>query len=223
MANTMNPEPEVPADHEALAGHNRRQFLGRLGSMTAAAVAVGKVLDGTIVEAAAVGPQSSHQRRTQALRIRVEAAVKESLIRPVSHPTNRDDEQYPTIASFGKGLPHNALGEFDADAYRALVHAMKSGDPGDFESIPLGGTMKLVNPQSAFTFDLNCADSHRLGVRAAPAFSSAWRAAEAKEIYWQAVTRDVRFENYATDALTLAAAADLSASSDFRGRRWAVP
>jgi len=36
-------------------------------------------------------------------------------------------------------------------------------------------------------------------------------------VYWQAVTRDVPFDEYETNPLTMAAAADLSASPDFRG------
>ncbi len=48
-------------------------------------------------------------------------------------------------------------------------------------------------------------------------FDSAWRAGEMAEDYWSALTRDVAFINYDTDRLTIAAAADLSNFSDFRG------
>jgi hypothetical protein len=83
--------------------------------------------------------------------------------------------------------------------------------------------MKLVNPQTGVhvrTSTARARTDSAYGPRLR--FSSAWRAGEAKEIYWQAVTRDVPFDDYATDSLTLAAAADLSASPDFRDRRSVV-
>lgn len=205
------------------AARSRREFLERLGGVTAAAVVANSVgapsplFKTPVVEAAEVGPVRARQRRNAALRVRTEAALNEWHLPLPEHPTNNDDEARPTIASFGKTLPHNDLGEIDGHAYRKLVDAMASGEPEDFEVIPLGGPGRLVNPQAALAFDLDCADSHHLGIAAAPGFRSAWRAGEAKEVYWQAVTRDVPFENYAIDPLTLAAANDLSASPDFRG------
>ena len=94
---------------------------------------------------------------------------------------------------------------------------MMSGDPDDFEAIPLGGTTKLVNPQAAYAFELAGPDSHHLGIIAPPAFSSPWIAGEMAEAYWQSLTRDVPFTDYDTDPLTIAAASDLSGFSDFRG------
>jgi len=162
-------------DHrDTSIGQNRRQFLGRLGGATAAAVAAGNVVGGGVVEATGAGSLSANRRRNAALRIRLEAAWNEWHTRLAPHPTNKDDELYPTIASHGKALPHNALGEVDAAAYDALVKAMKTGEQNDFNMIPLGGGAKLANPQAAFAFDLNCGDSHRLGIKAAPAFASAW-------------------------------------------------
>lgn len=205
------------------AARSRREFLGRLGGVTAAAVVANSVgvpsplFRTPVVEAAEVGPLRTRQRRNAALRVRHEAALNEAHLPLPEHPTNNDDEARPTIASFGKSLPHDDLGEIDAGAYGALLNAMTTGEPADFEVIPLGGPGKLVNPQAALAFDLDCADSHHLGIAAAPGFRSAWRAGEAKEVYWQALTRDVPFENYAIDPLTLAAANDLSASPDFRG------
>lgn len=37
------------------------------------------------------------------------------------------------------------------------------------------------------------------------------------ELYWMALLRDVDFANYGTDPVAMAAAADLSTLSDFRG------
>ena len=50
-------------------------------------------------------------------------------------------------------------------AYQALLAAVASGDPADFERIPLGGTRKLRNPLAGVAFDLEGPDSHHLTVR----------------------------------------------------------
>ncbi|HYE64624.1 MAG TPA: vanadium-dependent haloperoxidase, partial [Pyrinomonadaceae bacterium] len=126
------------------------------------------------------------------------------------------------IGSYSKGLPHNNLGEVDLNAYQALVGALTSGRPTDFENLILGSAdparqRKLVNPQAALSFDIIGADSHHMAMPPAPAFNSAQEAGEMGENYWMALTRDVPFTEYATNPLTIAAAADLSAFSDFRG------
>jgi hypothetical protein len=170
------------------------------------------------VEAAEIGPLGGEQRRNEAYDIRHKAALFEKNLPVPDHPDNGDEQRYPNkIGSYSKGLPHNGLGEPDLSAYNLFLKALSTGEPSDFEAIPLGGTVKLANPQAAYAFDLAGADSHTLSVAAAPAFSSAWEASEMAEDYWQALTRDVPFVNYSADPLILAAAADLSKFSDFRG------
>src|SRR5205814_2301530 len=95
-----------------------------------------------------------------------------------SHPTNGDEARYtPTyIASFTKGLPHTDRGEVDPGAYAALLTALHSDQPADFAAIPLGGTNKLADPQGAYAFGLEGADSACLAVAAPPAFRSAAQA-----------------------------------------------
>ena len=68
------------------------------------------------------------------------------------------------------------------EAYAALRHAMDTADPADFDVIPRGGVGKLVNPQSAFAFQMDGADSHHLGLRVPPAFASAEIAGEMEEL-----------------------------------------
>jgi hypothetical protein len=165
------------------------------------------------------GPVSLRRRRQQAFKIRFEAARFHKRQPLRRQPTNGDEELYANkIASYSKGLPHNDLGEVNLDAYEAMIHALSTGRPADFVKIPTGGgSLKLLNPQGAYSFGFEGADSHDFRVRPAPTFSSAERAAEMAELYWQALTRDVPFSEYDTDSLTNAAAADLSAFSDFRG------
>ncbi len=55
-------------------------------------------------------------------------------------------------------------------------------------------------------------------MRRPPTFKSAEEAGEIAECYWQALTRDVPFNHYETNDLTIAAANSLSDNySDFRG------
>src|SRR5206468_11602061 len=109
------------------------------------------------------------------------------------------------------------LGEVDPQSYNALLNALTVGRHTAFEAIPLGGRVKLANPQAAYAFELEGADPHQVGLSLPPTFSSAETASEMIELYWQALTRDVPFSAYDTHPLTIAAAADLSKCSDFRG------
>jgi membrane-associated phospholipid phosphatase len=204
---------------------NRRTFLGNLTGATAAAMAASAAglpplpdMSATIAEAEEIGPSSAKKRRKRAYSLRKTCArLQRAAPRPV-HPTNTDDEQYSTrIGSFTKALPHNNFGEVDAAAYTALLTALESGKPNDFAVIPLGGAVKLANPQAAYAFALEGADSHHLEIPAAPAFASAEEAAEMAEVYWQALTRDVPFVEYETSSLINQATADLSAFSMFSG------
>lgn len=185
-----------------------------------------------------LGPLSADYRAKCSYNIRVEAADLE--INPQRHPCNGDEACFEGItlegddrrcgddfsglfiASFTKGLPHNQYGEVDRDAYCALLRALASGEPDDFERVPLGCTpptcppecrrpsRMLEDPQAAFAFDLEGADSHALVMKPAPSFDSEWEIAEIAENYWMALSRDVPFTEYETNPLIKEAADDLS-------------
>ncbi|MBI4526214.1 MAG: vanadium-dependent haloperoxidase [Deltaproteobacteria bacterium] len=142
---------------------------------------------------------------------------------PPAHPDNGDEALYPNkIATYSKGLPHNALGEVDLTAYKAMVRALSAAAPSDFELIPMGCAdpsrqRRLVNPQGGLAFELEGADPHELAIPPAPAFASAAQAGEIVENYWMALLRDVPFLEYGTHSLAQEAAADLDLLSDFAG------
>lgn len=165
-----------------------------------------------------IGPANARQRRREAYQVRLNAAAFEKNLPLPGHPGNGDEFLYPNrIGSYSKALPHNNLGEANLNAYQDLIEALTTGDPANFEAIPLGGTVKLANPQAAYAFEMAGPDSHHLGMIPPPAFKSAWEASEMAELYWQALTRDVPFADYDTNLLTQAAASELSEFSDFRG------
>jgi hypothetical protein len=201
---------------------NRRDFLKASGAAVAAssALAATGVALGGPDPGAEVGPVSAPVRQNQAFQVRV-AAAREAANRPVpAHLTNGEEAAYPSrIASFSKGLPHNSLGEVDPNAYRLMMEALASGDPARFEAIPLGGSLRLTSPQSAYAYDLIGPDSHSLAVRPAPRIDSPEGAGELAELYWMALARDVPFSQLDTDPTIAAACQDLSALSDFRGPR----
>ncbi len=165
-----------------------------------------------------IGPLNAEKRSEQAYKVRYKAAQFQMKAPLLDHLCNSDECLFPNkIGNFSKGLPHNSLGEVDINSYNIFIKALNSGKTNDFTSIPLGGVVKLANPQAAYVFDLIGADCHKMSLAVPPTFSSAWEAGEMVEIYWQALTRDVPFSEYDTNPLTIAAASELSGISDFRG------
>lgn len=203
---------------------DRRAFLGTLGAGAAATVALTSLgQTARNAEACELGPQTAHHRKRTARDIRREAAQL-AYERPLpDHPCNGEEDDYAgtCIANFSKGLPHNSLGEVNPAAYNALLAALASGNPNDFEAIPLGGVRPLRNPQAGLAFDLEGPDSHHLAIRPVPRLDGPENSAEAAELYWMALARDVRFTDYASSPLIVQAATDLSAFSDFRGPKQA--
>lgn len=104
-------------------------------------------------------------RRDRAFRHRMQAAIAEKRVPMPPHLSNGDEALYPNrIGNFSKGLPHDDLGEVAPAAYAALVKAAASGKPADFDAIPLGGTVLLVDPQAGLAFDMEGTDSHQLAI-----------------------------------------------------------
>src|SRR3984893_16401849 len=202
------------------SGASRRGFLGYLGAAPTLTALGGAGLLSTLEAPSALadtGPLTAAQRRRRAFVIRRDAALLQR-DRPDQISTSNGDEQLYAnkIASFSKGLPHNQLGEVDLNAYNAMLKALNSGQPSDFESIPLGGTVKLANPQSSYCFTMAGADAAAIASPPAPAFSSAQTAGEMVEDYWAALTRDVPFSQYSSDPTISQACADMSKLSDYR-------
>ena len=210
----------------------RRKFLARAGRLAAVAPLASGIL-GAVSAApaeAGQGPISGNSgvptgpgRRLTAIGVR-QHVVDDEVGRPfVSHPTNGDETSLPDfIGNFSKGMPHNNLGEVEPAAYQQLLTAMQSGLDSDFEAIPLGcpdpsHQRRFVDPQSGLSYDTEGPDSADIAMPPAPSFSSAETAGEMVELYWMALLRDVPFDQYATNPVALAACADLSALSEFRG------
>jgi len=193
---------------------SRRTFLSQVG---AAAIATSVIN----VDVHAAATDSSNQRANECAKLRRDAAQAGLQATPqnLQHPNNQDENLYPNkIGNYSKGLPHNNDGTVVLSAYNALVNALNTGRPADFDAIPLGGSRGLTNPQSGLAFDMQGPDAHALVQPPAPAFASREQAAEISENYWMALLRDVPYSQYSGNPIANAAAADLTLyGSDFKG------
>jgi membrane-associated phospholipid phosphatase len=137
--------------------------------------------------------------------------------------TNGDEARYGSrLASFSKGLPHDRFGNVDGAAYEAMLRAIRSGRTADYDAIAMGGQLRLVNPQAAQASTREGLAPEATGCAAPPAFSAA-QAAEAAELYWMALLRDVPFNEYGDHPLIAAAAADLSRFSAYDAPKEVTP
>lgn len=98
----------------------------------------------------AEGNRERTGRLKKAYRLREKLAREQRKMRLQEQPVNGDEERYEAlIANFSKGLPHNKYGEVELKAYRQLLHALETGRQTDFDMIPMGGPVRLANPQAA--------------------------------------------------------------------------
>jgi membrane-associated phospholipid phosphatase len=216
---------EQKSTEQAPSSPGRRKFLGKCSGLTAATLAAGAIgLEPFVASKRAEALAGdgrylfAEPRRKQAFKIRRDAAAEQRDLPLPTEIVNGDEVAFSTrIGSYAKGLPHNDLGQVDGLAFNLLLNACQTGRPADFEAVPLGGTAKQISPQAGLCYQLDGADSHHLSLATPPAFASAWEASEMVEVYWQALTRDVHFADFATNAATTQAAAELSNMTDFRG------
>jgi hypothetical protein len=197
---------------------SRRLFLSRAGASTLVAAAASAGLPALLSEKAEGQIAESDARADQSFQLRFNAAVRERNVPIPAQNNNGDEARYPNyIGNYSQGLPHDSIGEVEPTAYQALLTAVSSGKPSDFANIPLGGTVKLSDPQGGLAFDLEGTDSGQLTIPPSPALASAERAGEMVEDYWMALARDVPFSQYGNEPITEAAIADLNHLARFKG------
>src|ERR1700719_651064 len=205
------------------ASHSRRTFLVNV-SEAAVAVSASLVAVGPLASPAhsalsiATDEEGSSLRAGESFELRVNAAVHERTIPSPPQITNGDEFRYSNfVGNFSKGLAHSSTGEVDANAYHLLLQATRTGTSDAFESVPLGGTVELVNPLAGLAFDLEGSDSHQLSIPPPPTLASQTRADEMVELYCMALCRDVNFTDYSANPIAQAAAKELSSITAFPG------
>jgi hypothetical protein len=202
----------------------RRRFmigasLGVAGAMLSADMTPASAQPALAATEPARSYDESFRKRAIELRQSLAREIANAPIPP--HPTNGDERRYPNqIGTDTRGLPHNERGEVEPAAWRAAATAFASRAPADFEKIPLGGTRRLVNPVGTLAVSLEGLNASQFQLPAAPALASAARAADAIEIYWQSLLRDVPFHEYRDDtgnADIRAAVDELNRVPEFNG------
>lgn len=192
---------------------NRRDWLRRLaaaGALPAGAFVPGSLGAGADWLREALPTLPAEPRRLRAYDLRVKAAFAAASASVPLRDGNADETRVPAfLAMFSKGLPHDACGIVDPDAYRALKRATTSVSEARFEDVPIAGPRRLVSPQAAFAFALDGLDAAMLEAPEPPRWESAAFATEAIEAYWMALLRDVPFARFGEEALVDRAVADL--------------
>ncbi len=217
-------------------GSSRRTFLSQMGGTAAATIALGAVGTGPMAKEASAAQNGAHElaqstgsaaARARLLRCfanRVNAAQMDLNLPIPNQISNGDEARYANrIGNYSKGLVHNSIGEVDTGSYASLLRAVNSGTSGMFEQIQMGGSSKLINPQSGLAFDLECADSHQLAIGTPPALASRDIADTAVENYWMALCRDINFTQYGAEPISQAAIAELNSLPAFHGPKPVTP
>ena len=223
---TISTESDLASPTLPTTAVTRRSLLGGAGIAVGAAVLASPPSMPGIAPAAAQ-PASADSRpldaafRRRAFEVREACANNNAKIPIAPHPANGDEARYTNkIGSDSRGLPHDKRGEVEQAAWQALYTACQSGDPADFEKIPLGGTRKLVNPVGTLAVSLSGINPTQIAIPPAPALASAERGGEAVEVYWQSLLRDVPLTELRDDTSNrdvLAATEELNKLADFRG------
>jgi hypothetical protein len=213
----------------------RRRFIAGLGAATAA-VSTG-VLSPLIVASRAEanpgrgngnedggrGNGAGSPRVIEAFELRQGLANHDFRVGPALNVNNGDYQLYADKGgTYTKGLPHDNFGRVNLTAFASFTKALKSGRFSDFQKIITGGTRTLNGPQGGLAFDLEALDSSQFGqpvVPPAPPTASDQNATELLEHYWAALLRDVAFDDYDSNLVAAAAAAELGAQPTYFGPR----
>lgn len=161
-------------------------------------------------------------RKTTTQQARVQTSKNQAVQPLFAQPTNGDEELYADKrGSYGKGLAQlDSNGLVNPAAFQKMVNVIRSGVPLAFNTIPMGTDpviKKLVSPESSYDINLIGGDSWRFSMQAPPTLTSAEKADEMVELYWQSIARDVLFSDYNTNSTIADAIADLNNLSDFQG------
>ncbi len=160
-------------------------------------------------------------RRVDSKIIRTTVSESDAQQALAAQPTNGDEARYADKrASYGKALKQLESGLIDSAAFAQVVKALYTNTQADFNAITMGTDpveRKLVDPQAAFTYNLNASDGWIHSMIAPPVLTSAQFASEMVEVYWMSLLRDVFFNEYDTDATAALAVTDLNNLSDYNG------
>lgn len=154
------------------------------------------------------------------LAIRAATAAGDAFTPAAEQYDNGDEALYTDkCGTYTKCVKQTGIGLVDLAAYHTFKKALDRGHEADFDTITLGGPRTLNGPQGGLAFDLQCRDSSQFLVPPAPALASEEYATELVELYWASLLRDVAFTDYATNAIAMKAAHELTMLPAYKGPR----
>lgn len=156
-----NMADKLKSDGDENTGVSRRSFLKGLG-VGAVAAGVGSTtgmpLGADDAHAAPISDWQGGGRVAEATAVRRKAASMAARIKSSRHRNNGEEEDYPYVATYTKGLEKDLLGEVTPAAYKQLRRAIRLGTPAAFEQLELAGK-KLKNPLAGLSYDLQGPDA----------------------------------------------------------------
>lgn len=162
-------------------------------------------------------PLTSEDRATHDFerRVKISRGYLNQAIQQEPQAKNNDERAYRQqryYASFTKTLPSNEYCEVDPQAFETLISALDTQSPVLFDAVPRDpmAQYRLANPQGALKFQSCGLDGHASRIAASHRMASAELAGEMVEVYWQALTRDIPFEDYPAHNTISAAVRDLN-------------
>jgi hypothetical protein len=163
---------------------------------------------------------ATSNRVPRSFALRTQIAGHDGFITAPLQIDNGDEARYADKSgTYTKGVLQAGIGLVDLAAYQSFKKALNSGNPADFEAIPLGGPRTLNGPQGGLAFDLECLDVSQFAAPPAPALASEEYATELVELYWASLLRDVAFADYPSNPLAIQAATELSSMASYQGPR----
>ena len=120
---------------------------------------------------------------------------------------------------YTKGLAHAADGAPDMKAVESLFVASRANTLQAIEALPLSGERRQKNPLGGSTVSLWGMDPCAGRIPPPPTLASVQTAAEAIELYWLALARDVPFTNWHSDPIIVAAGRELSGTDAYAALR----
>ena len=96
---------------------------------------------------------------------------------------------------FGKSLSHDINGLPTESEIIKLKEALNSGLQSDFDSLVLGGSRKLANPQASLGFEVIGPDLSTFTMPPPPTMGSKESASEMIEVYEMALLRNISFDD----------------------------
>lgn len=165
----------------------------------------------------------AQQLKLNAYRYRITRAKENFEADSCEHADNGDETRYANkIGTDTKGLQHNDCGEIEPLAWKRHQQAIDKNRLSTSAKPTPGPESVPAVPWDSVNTNLSGALPCQIAVPPPPHLASSERAAEAIELYWQALLRDLPLHEFNANCrhpLVLAATSELTALAEYAGPR----